>query len=137
MNPQQSNRAGAGTGRQERKPLWGPRPGIITKTLRFQEGELGRPKRYENGAEKQRAYRRRLAEDMVRVNRRSLETLEAQVERLHGAVVTARRAGHPVAMQVSVFTVGAALEGLAAWFEAQVATGPMDTPRPTAAANTD
>jgi hypothetical protein len=58
---------------------------------------MGRPRQYASAAERQRAYRERLDEEMVRVNRRSLERLEAQLEELHQAVQAASRAGNSVA----------------------------------------
>ena len=41
---------------------------------------MGRPRQYANAAERQRAYRERLEAEMVRVNRESLERLEARLE---------------------------------------------------------
>lgn len=56
---------------------------------------MGRPKLYEDMAAKHRAYRARLAAEMVRVNRKAWAALEARTDRVAAAVAAARLTGCP------------------------------------------
>jgi hypothetical protein len=78
---------------------------------------MGRPRQYGSAAERQRAYRERLEEEMVRVNRRELERLEARLERLNQAVREASRAGDPVAQACSEVSIDGMLAKMTAYFE--------------------
>lgn len=82
---------------------------------------MGRPKVYADAAAKQRAYRARLAEEMMPVNRRRWAALEGRVSRLAEALDRARLAGCPVARQIRGSATETALDGLIEWFEAQAA----------------
>lgn len=82
---------------------------------------MGRPKVYADAAAKQRAYRARLAAEMVLVNRRRWAALEAQVERLGEAVEQARRAGCPIARQIRGAASTTIMDFLTEWFLQQAA----------------
>ena len=84
---------------------------------------MGRPRQYASAAERQRAYRERLDEEMVRVNRGSLERLEARLEQLHQAVRVAARAGDPVAQACSEGSIDGMLAKLTDYFEEKVKRG--------------
>jgi hypothetical protein len=84
---------------------------------------MGRPKRYANAAEKQRAYRARLAAETIRVTRRHWAALIAQRERLGEAVRAARAAGCGTAAQIGGGSADAILDLLTAWFEVHAAGG--------------
>ncbi|HOQ28571.1 MAG TPA: hypothetical protein PLU39_16925 [Armatimonadota bacterium] len=90
---------------------------------------MGRPKLYPDAAAKHRAYRKRLATETMRVDRRRWAALEAQVERLGDAVEQARRAGCPVAKQIRGACSTTTMDFLTEWFVQQAAL-PRD---PTAA----
>jgi hypothetical protein len=78
---------------------------------------MARPRQYASAAERQRAYRERLDEEMVRVNRRSLEGLEARLEQLHQAVRAASRAGDPVAQTCIAVSIDGMLDKMTRYFE--------------------
>lgn len=80
---------------------------------------MGRPKLYEDMAAKHRAYRARLAAEMVRVNRKAWAALEARTDRVAAAVAAARLTGCPVAKQIGGTSRDTVLDELAAWFEAR------------------
>jgi len=82
---------------------------------------MGRPKRDASAAEKQRAYRARLAAETVRVNRRAWAALEARRDRVAEAVWAARQAGCATAAQIVGASPDTVLEALSAWFEAHAA----------------
>ena len=84
---------------------------------------MGRPKRYANAAEKQRAYRARLAAETIRLSRRHWEAFIAQRERLGDAVRAARAVGCGTATQIAGGSADAILDLLTAWFEAHAAGG--------------
>jgi len=76
-----------------------------------------RPKLYPDAASKQRAYRVRLAEETMLVNRRRWAELEGRTDRLAEAVAAARKAGCPIAKQIRGSMRETVLDELAAWFE--------------------
>lgn len=80
---------------------------------------MGRPKLYEDAAAKHRAYRKRLEEETVRVDRRRWAALEESVNRLAAAVAEARRAGCPVANEIVGCSTDTVLHSLTAWFTAR------------------
>jgi hypothetical protein len=84
---------------------------------------MGRPRQYGSAAERQRAYRERLDEEMVRVNRRGLERLEAQLEQLNEAVQAASRAGDAMAQACMAGSVDTMLAKMTSYFEARAAGG--------------
>lgn len=92
---------------------------------------MGRPKVYADAAAKQRAYRARLAEEMVLVNRRRWAALEAQVERLGEAVAQARQAGCPVALQIRGACSTTMMDFLTEWFRRQAALHREPAPTPS------
>ncbi len=77
---------------------------------------MGRPKLYADAAAKNRAYRKRLAAQTVRVDRRRWAALEEQVNQLAEAVAEARRAGSPVARQIVGASSATIIDSLTAWF---------------------
>jgi hypothetical protein len=81
------------------------------------EKKMGRPRQYANAAERQRAYRQRLEEEMVRVNRRDLERLETRLDRLNHAVRNAARAGDPIAQLYSEPSIDGMLFKMTEYFE--------------------
>jgi phage baseplate assembly protein W len=80
---------------------------------------MGRPKRYATPAARQAAYRQRVAQEMVTVNRAALERWEARLARLLAAIAHAAHAGDPVAGQVHRTHETETLEYLIAWFLAR------------------
>lgn len=82
---------------------------------------MGRAKVYPDAAAKQRAYRARLAEEMVLVNRRRWAALEGRVNRLADAVSGARSAGCPMAREIRGAATDTILDSLTGWFEGQAA----------------
>ena len=91
----------------------------VARTLRILEGEMGRPRVYESAAAKHRAYRARLAAEMVRVNRKAWAALEARTDRLADAVWAAQRSGCLDAQQIRSHSRDGVLDELAASFEAR------------------
>jgi len=81
---------------------------------------MGRPRQYGSAAERQRAYRARLDEEMVRVNRWDLERLEARLDRLNQAVRAAGRAGDGVAQACSEVSIDGMLAKMTNYFEGRV-----------------
>ena len=80
---------------------------------------MGRPKCYTTQAERQAAYRRRLRAETVLVDRRALDRLHAQLDRLHTAIRQAKRAGNPLATQVCAGSTDLTIIQLICWFESQ------------------
>jgi hypothetical protein len=78
---------------------------------------MGRPRKYANDAERQRAWRQRLEAEMVRVNRADLERLEATLTRLQKVVEEAAQAGDETAQGCRSESVGGMLEKLVRHFE--------------------
>jgi hypothetical protein len=84
---------------------------------------MGRPRQYANAAERQRAYRERLEEETVRVNRRALEQLETRVDALYRAVRAASRAGDSLAAAWNEGSEAGMLARMTSYFEGKVADG--------------
>jgi hypothetical protein len=78
---------------------------------------MGRPRQYASAAERQRAYRERLEAEMVRVNRRDLDRLEARLTALQQAVRAASRAGDPVAQACAEVSIDGMLAKMTHYFE--------------------
>jgi hypothetical protein len=92
---------------------------------------MGRPRQYANAAERQRAYRERLGEETVRVNRRALERLEARVEGLYRAVQGASRAGDSLAAAWNEGSEEGMLARMTSYFEGKIAEGKAPKEEPT------
>jgi predicted HAD superfamily Cof-like phosphohydrolase len=88
---------------------------------------MGRPRQYASAAERQRAYRERLDEEMVCVNRRGLERLEARLEELHQAVRTASQAGNAVARACNERSIEGMLAKMADYFTGQAMGGESES----------
>ena len=80
---------------------------------------MGRPKVYTDAAAKHRAYRMRREADTVRVSRKAWAALEARANRVVEAVIAARQARCPVAVQMVGIARDTVLDSLADWFEGQ------------------
>jgi hypothetical protein len=78
---------------------------------------MGRPRKYQSDAERAAAYRRRLAQRTVRVDRHEWEQLTQRLARLHLAVEEAARSGDLVAEGAYCDRIGGTLEMLAEHFE--------------------
>jgi hypothetical protein len=84
---------------------------------------MGRPRKYASDAERQRAWRRRLDEEMVRVNRADLERWEARLRRLQEAVKAAAKVGDETAQVCQSGAVEGVLEQLIGHFEQRARAG--------------
>lgn len=84
---------------------------------------MGRPRQYANAAERQQAYRTRLEEEMVRVNRRQWERMEMRLDRLERAVRAASWAGDSLAQAWNEGSVEGMLVRMTSYFEGKVASG--------------
>jgi hypothetical protein len=95
---------------------------------------MGRPRKYGSDAERQRAWRRRLDEEMVRVNRAGLDRLEARLARLQQVVEGAAKAGDETAQGCRCEAVEGVLEKLIRHFEGRAQERPeehaVDSERP-------
>lgn len=80
---------------------------------------MGRRKCYATPADRQAAYRRRLQQETVLVDRKRLAQQEATLQALHAAILSAKRAGHRLAQQVGSASSETTVEALTAWFTAQ------------------
>jgi hypothetical protein len=80
---------------------------------------MARPRQYASEAERAAAYRRRLAEQTVRVDRAALARLHARLEQLQRAIAAAAQAGDPTALAVRAAAHETLLERLAGHFEAR------------------
>jgi hypothetical protein len=80
---------------------------------------MARPREYATDAERQRAFRRRQAQETVRVDRALLDQLHCQLIRLQLAVVAAAAAGDATARACRSGSVETVLERLTQHFEAQ------------------
>ena len=90
---------------------------------------MGRPKCYASPAARQAAYRQRLEEEMVRVNRHAWARREERIARLLTAMARAARRGDPLARQLHRAHQDTTLDNLIDWFTTR---GERDTP-PSAA----
>lgn len=88
---------------------------------------MGRPKQYATFAERQAAYRQRVREETVVIDRARLDRLRAQLDGLQLAIAQAKRAGDPCARQVGHASVETTLAALTAWFHTQAAVPPHET----------
>jgi hypothetical protein len=77
---------------------------------------MGRPKRYPTPAARQAAYRQRLAQEMVPVNRASLAQWEDRLAALLTAIRAAARAHEPLACAINQSSDTGILDNLTAWF---------------------
>jgi len=84
---------------------------------------MGRPRKYATAAERQAAYRARLAKDQrwVLVDRSCLELIVANQERVREAICLAAASGDPLALRCRAASAQTCLEKLAVWFEGHAA----------------
>lgn len=78
---------------------------------------MGRPRKYLDDAEKQAAYRARLAEQTATVNRAALDALHERLQSLQQNVHAAAARGDETARIVNSANVETLLDRLAAHFE--------------------
>ncbi len=87
------------------------------------ENRAGRPRKYADHAARQAAYRRRIDEQAVSVDRQAHEQLAAALSDLRQAVTAAAKRGDPVA-QAALWTGDAdMIDALAAFFTGRAAGG--------------
>jgi hypothetical protein len=79
---------------------------------------MGRPRKYETNAERQRAYRQRYAMEVVPVDRHAWEQLHLRLDHLHQAIAAAKEAGDPTARACSAMMPELILEKLIVHFRA-------------------
>ena len=77
---------------------------------------MGRRKYYATAAERQAAYRRRLRDETLVVDRHSLECLDQRLARLHDAITTAMVHGDALARRVRGASVDRTLDQLTELF---------------------
>lgn len=77
---------------------------------------MGRRKCYATPAARQVAYRQRLAQEMIPVNRRSLLAWETRLRALLTAMRAAAATGDPLAVTLTHASEARILENLTAWF---------------------
>lgn len=77
---------------------------------------MGRWKYYATAAARQAAYRRRLREETLVVDRHNLECLDRRLARLHEAITMAMGQGDPLARRVRCASVDSTLDKLTAVF---------------------
>jgi hypothetical protein len=77
----------------------------------------GRPRLYQNAAEKTRAYRERQSQRTVKMDRLTLEQLEMDLDRLRQAVYLAQHRGDTLARSLRTVMLTDLLEDLALYFE--------------------
>lgn len=77
----------------------------------------GRPRLYQNAAEKTRAYRERDAQRNVKMDRATLERLEEDLDRLRQAVYAAQHRGDALAQSLRTAMITNLLTDLALYFE--------------------
>lgn len=82
----------------------------------------GRPRLYQNAAEKTRAYRERQAQRTVKMDRITLEQIETHLKRLREAVYAAQERGDPLALSLRTVMQTDMLADLALYFETGVVT---------------
>lgn len=96
---------------------------------------MGRPKLYADAAAKHRAYRKRLAAETKRVDRRAWALLEEGANGLAQALIDARAAGHPAAQGIVGASTYTILDSLTEWFKHW--DGPENTSRRATAKRKD
>jgi hypothetical protein len=84
---------------------------------------MGRPRRYESAAERQRAYRQREEETWAQVDRGALERMNGRLDQLQEAVRRAAAAGDETAQRCRAGSVETMLERLIRHFEGRAAAG--------------
>lgn len=84
---------------------------------------MGRPRQYESGAQRQRAFRQRLEGEWPRVNGVALERLHARLDQLQVAVRAAADAGDETARACQAGGVETVLERVIRHFEACASGG--------------
>lgn len=84
---------------------------------------MGRPRQYATPAERQAAYRHRLQDTTVLVDRQTLEQLDTRLALLQEAVAPLARRGDPLAQRVSRTSLVTLLDILTEWFQEQEALG--------------
>jgi molecular chaperone GrpE (heat shock protein) len=84
---------------------------------------MGRPRRYESAAQRQRAYRERQEAEWAQVDRRALEKMNGRLEQLQEAVRRAAAAGDETAQGCRAGSVETVLERLIRHFEGRAAAG--------------
>ena len=77
----------------------------------------GRPRLYENAAEKTRAYREREAQRYVMMDRLSLEEIQRDLLRLRLAVFAAQKRDDPLVQSLRTVMMTDLMEDLAIYFE--------------------
>jgi hypothetical protein len=92
-------------------------------TKREKEGEMGRPRRYESAAERQRAYRQREEETWAQVDRGALTKLNGRLDQLQEAVRRAAAAGDETARACQAGSVDTLLERLIEHFAGRAREG--------------
>ena len=78
---------------------------------------MGRPKLYEDRAEKMRAYRARRAGRVVEIDRYRVESMDDRLTRLRASVVAAQEAGSKEAGKIDTITLEDTIEGVIALFD--------------------
>jgi predicted nucleic acid-binding Zn-ribbon protein len=86
---------------------------------------MPRPQVHANAAEKQRAYRQRLQEETVTVDRQALEALHSKLNRLQEAIADAAKSGDAQAEKCKAASVETMLEKLISDFEARNTKGQL------------
>jgi hypothetical protein len=84
---------------------------------------MGRPRRHESAAQRQRAYRERQEETWAQVDRRALERMNGRLEELQEAVRQAAAAGDETARRCRAGSVDTMLERLIEHFAARARGG--------------
>ena len=77
---------------------------------------MGRPRQYESDAERQRAFRQRQRATIAQVDRRALERLHGQLDRLQAALWAAAAAGDVTARACQAAGIETMLDRLIAHF---------------------
>ena len=82
----------------------------------------GRPRLYASAAEKTRAYRQRLEQQTIIVDRQWFEQTQKDIERLRKAVYAAQDRGDPLALSLRTVTTTEMMAHLSLYFECGVMT---------------
>jgi hypothetical protein len=84
---------------------------------------MGRPRRYESGAQRQRAYRERQEETWAQVDRGALQQMNGRLDQLQDAVFRAAAAGDETARACRASSVETMLERLIRHFDGRAGAG--------------
>ena len=79
---------------------------------------MGRPRKYDTDAERQRAFRQRRTQEVVVVERRAWEQLHLRLDHLHTAIHAAAQAGDATARACCAVSIETTLEKLIRHFRA-------------------